>query len=897
MSFGDLKVQDLIYEDSSNNEITVVIADLATKNNPVFTGTVTVPTASASDVSTKAASTAFVDAYYATKVAPAFTGSATGVNLTLSGNLVVNGTTTTVNTENLEVKDKNIIVGKVSTPSDTTADGGGITLLGSSNKTFNWVNATDAWTSSEHIYLGDNKKLLLGVGAGGIQDLSVYSNGSEGILETQSGGTIKLKCATGSSSTDTFATFSGAASQIDLFKSVFFQGNSNNIVWDKPNDSLYFTDNAKIRLGQGSGVAGDLLLYSDGTQGVFDGDIKLNSALPIVFDKSDSLLWFKTSSNGGASAKAWWGDGISYGNLEILMNQGGPAIIQTYNTNLQIASGNSSDINLLTSKDINLINSAGSTNYYLRCVENTGGDQYVELHCGVGGSSKKLETTVTGVNVIGALTINGSALSAAPEVTLTASEAITAEDAIMVKTNGQAEKITGVNSGLSAIQNLDSMNYGAACICYDENANQWVALFYDRENSDRLTGKVGTISNGSTITWGNKCQISTDLTDSDSSKNNIEMVYNPALSRITYFTRNGSQNGITKCGHLTVSGTGSSATVSNAHSNNIANNNSQHRRAVYGSAQLKLVAVYGESTNRPQIMRIDVSSLTSINDAQRMDVTSYNTGYSGPDIAYNGSCYAVSFRNNTSKPAVRCLRHYTWSWVGSITEISSSSIASSYTAPKIAWDSVNDKFLAIYNTNQGLVGDIFTANSLGAVASGTEFLISSDDHTDMGLYELSYNAVAGAFIVVYTGKSSTNTYLRMMKYNSSTNQCDMDAQIQIQNSATSDFATVGNDPDNNVFGILYNRDNTSQKLGNSVVYTPSNTNMDPTRFIGFAGSSVSSGAEVTVKINSNTSTRSGLTPASTYYVQGDGSLGTTAAGDGTIKAGIALSATKLLIQG
>ncbi len=36
MSFGDLKVKDLIYEDSSNNEITVVIADLAPKNNPTL---------------------------------------------------------------------------------------------------------------------------------------------------------------------------------------------------------------------------------------------------------------------------------------------------------------------------------------------------------------------------------------------------------------------------------------------------------------------------------------------------------------------------------------------------------------------------------------------------------------------------------------------------------------------------------------------------------------------------------------------------------------------------------------------------------------------------------------------------------------------------------------------
>ena len=159
MAFGDLKVQDLIYEDSSNNEITVVIADLATKANTVFSGTVIVPTATAGDNSTKAASTAFVVASFAPKNAPAFTGSATGVNLTLSGDLTVNGTTTTINTTTHQVEDKNIEIGKVSSPSDTSADGGGWTLLGSTNKTFNWLNATDSWTSSEHIEIASGKNL------------------------------------------------------------------------------------------------------------------------------------------------------------------------------------------------------------------------------------------------------------------------------------------------------------------------------------------------------------------------------------------------------------------------------------------------------------------------------------------------------------------------------------------------------------------------------------------------------------------------------------------------------------------------------------------------------------------------------------------------------------------
>jgi len=89
--------------------------------------------------------------------APALTGNATAVNLTVSGNLTVNGTTTNINSTNLVVEDKNVILGDVETPTDTTADGGGITLKGTTDKTFNWVDSTDSWTSSEHLNLASGK--------------------------------------------------------------------------------------------------------------------------------------------------------------------------------------------------------------------------------------------------------------------------------------------------------------------------------------------------------------------------------------------------------------------------------------------------------------------------------------------------------------------------------------------------------------------------------------------------------------------------------------------------------------------------------------------------------------------------------------------------------------------
>ena len=78
-------------------------------------------------------------------------------NLTVTGDLVVNGATTTLNTETLSVEDKNIVLANVVTPTDVTADGAGFTIKGTTDKTLNWVDATDAWTSSEHFNLASGK--------------------------------------------------------------------------------------------------------------------------------------------------------------------------------------------------------------------------------------------------------------------------------------------------------------------------------------------------------------------------------------------------------------------------------------------------------------------------------------------------------------------------------------------------------------------------------------------------------------------------------------------------------------------------------------------------------------------------------------------------------------------
>lgn len=164
-----------------------------------FSGNVYVPTATGGDNSTKAASTAFVQSALGSYLPT--TGGTISSNLTITGNLTVNGTTTTVNSTTVDVADKNITLGNVATPTDTTADGGGISLLGATTKTFSWVDATDAWTSSEHINLASGK--------------SYYINGTQVLSGTTLGAGVTSSSLT---SVGTITTGTWSATAIALNK-------------------------------------------------------------------------------------------------------------------------------------------------------------------------------------------------------------------------------------------------------------------------------------------------------------------------------------------------------------------------------------------------------------------------------------------------------------------------------------------------------------------------------------------------------------------------------------------------------------------------------------------------------------------------------------------------------
>jgi hypothetical protein len=150
-----------VFAATTSAELAGVISDetgsglLVFGTSPAITTSLTTPSTSFDLINTTATAVNFAGAATTLNI-----GNASGT-VTIAGNLTVEGTTTTINSTVITVDDINFILGDVASPSDSTANGGGITLKGLTDKTWNWVAATAAWTSSEHIDLAATKVIKI----------------------------------------------------------------------------------------------------------------------------------------------------------------------------------------------------------------------------------------------------------------------------------------------------------------------------------------------------------------------------------------------------------------------------------------------------------------------------------------------------------------------------------------------------------------------------------------------------------------------------------------------------------------------------------------------------------------------------------------------------------------
>ena len=244
-------------------------------------------------------------------------------DLTVTGNLVVSGATTTLNVATIDVEDININLGN-GVGNDAAVDGGGITLESSgTNKTISWVDANDAWTFNQHIYPSADSSLNLGsntirfatgyldalttgtiTGSGDVtidtNVLKVDTSGDMvGILQASPEATFQVKetgfgygtNSTGSSSTST-------SIDVTLFDRTKFRGAKVLVEVQNTTDSRYETAEMVLtHNGTDSVNASEAYLT---TYGVVTSDGTLQGSYDAAIDGANVELQVTPTDNGKA---------------------------------------------------------------------------------------------------------------------------------------------------------------------------------------------------------------------------------------------------------------------------------------------------------------------------------------------------------------------------------------------------------------------------------------------------------------------------------------------------------------------------------------------------------------------------------------------------------------------
>jgi len=227
--------------------------------------------------------------------------------VTIPGDLTVQGTTTTIDTTNLIVEDKNIEMGSVTTPTDTTADGGGITLKGATDKTINWVNATDAWTSSERFDFPAGTAAAPSIILNGDVNSGIYQPGADQVA-ISTGGSGRLFVDANGRAGLTLAPSAAIGAHLQVgYGSVGSDHVSYNYDSYFANNLFKTGSNAWSRISSRGGgllrIEDQTLTYSAANSGTAGSSVTLSEHLRITSDGKVGIG--STTDPGSYNARLW----------------------------------------------------------------------------------------------------------------------------------------------------------------------------------------------------------------------------------------------------------------------------------------------------------------------------------------------------------------------------------------------------------------------------------------------------------------------------------------------------------------------------------------------------------------------------------------------------------------
>jgi len=468
-----------------------------------------------------------------------------------------------------------------------------------------------------------------------------------------------------------------------------------------------------------------------------------------------------------------------------------------------------------------------------------------------------------------------------------ASGTLTNGKPVVVNADGTVSVVseTAISQALGTATVFETGNtqhmYGTA---FDSNSNKVVIAYKDQGNSGYGTAVVGTVS-GSSISFGTPVVfystygVSNITASFDSSNNKVVIVF--------YQTNN--DYGLAIVG--TVSGTSISfgSVVGFSGSNQVS-----YPRSTFDSSNNKIVIAYGDASSNTGKAIVGTVSGTSISFGSAVTFENASSPYTAIAFDSSNNKVVIAYQDNPNS-------EYGTAIVGTVsgTSISFGSAAVFESAEavqiSIGYDANAQKVVIAYQDG----GNSQYGTAVVGTVSGTSISFGSPVVFESAVTfytSVAYHADANKIIISYQDQNNSE-YGTLVVGTVSGTSISFGSAVVFE-SAEIAYTSSVYDSNSKKIVISY-RDSGNSSQGTALTFEPTYTsqNLTSENYIGIARSGAASGAGAIIDTQGAIADNlSGLTAGQSYYVQNDGTLGTTAATP-SVFAGTAVSATKLIVKG
>jgi len=469
-----------------------------------------------------------------------------------------------------------------------------------------------------------------------------------------------------------------------------------------------------------------------------------------------------------------------------------------------------------------------------------------------------------------------------PTFTAVASGTLNNGDKVIINSNGTVSAVTftATTSVSSGAESVASLTQSSFISCGYDNVNSKICIVFRDTGNSTTRYVIGTVS-GSTITFGTPGTLYAGVVGS-----RIHVEFEPVNQKLLIFYGDPGNNNYATVQIGTVSGT----TVTFATPVVVSTAPIGTSVARYSSVSNTTVFFYS-AYNQLHVKSGSLLGNTYTFGAQTSFTTSNMFDL---DAAYDnttGRWIVVGQYAGVGRSVIVSVTGTTINYISAASTFANSGIdTNGYRSTQVEYDSTQQKVIVCYKTSGSQI-----KSNIGTVAGNTISYntVVTQNAATIDYFGMAYESTTGKPVLAIIKSSALYISVGTVASNTITFSSDANTGT-IFSSQEGIYAVDAPTPGK----IICAYPNGSLYISAKVVNTFTGaTNLTNTNYIGISDAAYTNGQTATIQIaGAVDDAQSGLTPGTQYYIQKNGTLGTTADTPSVI-AGTAVATTKIIVKG